>query len=148
MPSESNWFKRDDQYPDEYHYLATQISWGGFQSCAKIKDAEIEQLNAKVAMMSESIKEIWYSNSTQIEETKFYEIIKATEADVTKFINGVRAARDAEWMAEPVAKCFMSTTSDDEGRFYPILVAGLVDGYPEELDGKSTILYAQPKESK
>jgi hypothetical protein len=153
MPSESNWFKRDDQYPDEYHYLATQISWGGFQSCAKIKDAEIagltkqrnayktaddarnklidwkvetgvkektkeldslsserdvnailtveiEQLNAKVAMMSEAIKEIWYSNSTQIEETKFYEIIKATEADVTKWVNGIRANAVVEYLIQ------------------------------------------------
>jgi hypothetical protein len=161
MPSESNWFKRDDQYPDEYHYLATQISWGGFQSCAKIKDAEIEQLNAelerermrlsacgivalanteesatkarlmhddyrsascddvarmvdvqmklrtqveqlnaKVAMMSEVIKEIWYSNSTQIEETKFYEIIKATEADVTKWVNGMRANAVVEYLIQ------------------------------------------------
>jgi hypothetical protein len=48
IPSESNWFKRDDQYPDEYHYLATQISWGGFQACAKIKDLEIAELNNKI----------------------------------------------------------------------------------------------------
>ena len=64
---------------------------------------DIAQLNARVAMLSEAIKEIWYSNSTPIAETKYHEVINATEADVTKWVNGVRAARDAEWMAEPVA---------------------------------------------
>jgi hypothetical protein len=54
MPSESNWFKRDDQYPDEYHYLATQISWGGFQSCAKIKDAEIQTLKGQLSTYQKS----------------------------------------------------------------------------------------------
>ena len=61
---------------------------------------EIEQLNARVAMLSEAIEEIWYSNSTPIAETKYHEVINATEADVTKFINGVKAERDAEWMKE------------------------------------------------
>jgi|GEM_PF-3824304 len=58
---------------------------------------EIEQLNAKVAMMSEAIKEIWYSNSTPIPETKYYEVINATEAYVTKWLNGVevRVLREA-----------------------------------------------------
>jgi len=113
MPGESDWFKMKD---DEYHHLNTQNAWEGFQACAKIKDEyiaelkaevqevlsiaykeresmheKIEQLNAKVAMLSEAIKEIWYSNSTPIPETKYYEVINATEAYVTKWLNGVKA---------------------------------------------------------
>jgi len=52
ISSESNWFKRDDQYPDEYHHLATQMSWEGFQACVNIKDAEIEELKNKLSGQS------------------------------------------------------------------------------------------------
>ena len=77
-----------EQTQKNYHELEQQF----YNSVTENK-----QLNAKVAMMLEAIKEIWYSNSTPIAETKYQEVINATEADVTKWVNGVRAecARDA-----------------------------------------------------
>jgi len=136
----------------------------GFQVCAKIKEGEIsrlkrvvasyspalnaardnelkcaqklDELNAKVAMMLEAIKEIWYSNSTPIAETKYHEVINATEADVTKFINGVKAERDAEWMKEPVA---WLDIENDVFRYRP----------PENWLPQPCIpIFAQPKEVK
>ena len=105
---------------------------------------EIEQLNARVAMLSEAIKEIWYSNSTPIAETKYQEVINATEADVTKFLNGVRAARDAEWMAEPFGYYWQTITQDEEG----IIFGPEVKDYPEWQLKEMQPLYAQPKEVK
>jgi len=69
-------------------------------------EKQIAELIAKVAMMREAIKEIWYSNSTPIAETKYYEVINATEADVTKFINGVKAEA-----LEEASQKFMSGVS-------------------------------------
>jgi len=105
---------------------------------------EIEQLNAKVTMMLEAIKEIWYSNSTPIAETKYHEVINATEADVTKFINGVKAERDAEWMAEPFGYYWQTITQDEEG----IIFGPEVKDYPAWQLKEMQPLYAQPKEVK
>jgi hypothetical protein len=101
---EAWWFSSEVKSPilvSEHSMFFADQAW---QACANIKDAEIMELkerlfeiqnaaielNAKVAMMSEAIKEIWYSNSTPIAETKYQEVINATEAGVTKWVIGVR----------------------------------------------------------
>jgi hypothetical protein len=101
------------QFNGELKYKDVNMScFDGFQACAKIKDAEIaelkyeldgmtmfrdgkvkeiEQLNAKVAMLLDALDEAMYCNNTQVACDKANAAIKATEADVTKWVNGVKA---------------------------------------------------------
>jgi len=114
-----NWDYIDGSgYADE----SIDDAWNGWQACAKIKDAEIaelkekfkdemrvtdyfysknQQLNAKVAMMSEAINCInhWHDwgkdNEGMVVSAehvrKLWATYSATEADVQRFINGVEA---------------------------------------------------------
>ena len=121
----------------------TKNAWYGFKICAKIKDAEIEelnleiqkrdkcsfigamrdcpthgeskeieQLNAKVAMLREAIDDALGSfkctqNAQDYPSTHWSNLatkaLAATEADVTKFLNGVRAGAVAEYLRQAQA---------------------------------------------
>ena len=87
----------------EIEYLKSYIeeqkeSFATMMSASKEKDAEIEQLNAKVAMLTktglEYVDEINNENQTlfEYERTKhnFVEALSATEQDVTRFTNSIR----------------------------------------------------------
>jgi hypothetical protein len=61
----------------------------------EIQNAAIE-LSAKIAMMHEAVDELC---SHEPDFLRVEILVNPSEQAVTKFLNGVRAARDAEWMA-------------------------------------------------
>jgi hypothetical protein len=103
---EAWWFRGEIKSPiliSEHSMFFADQAW---QACSKIKDAEIEQLNTKVAMLRETIDDALGSfkctqNAQDYPSTHWSnlatKVLSATEADVTKFLNGVRADAVAEY---------------------------------------------------
>lgn len=107
-----------------------KIMFEVWRACAKIKDAEIAELNARVAMLRNALQEAMYSNSTSVSSMKADVALTTTEADVTTFINGIKAERDAEWMSKPVVNMGVA--------FFPW----------ERIPEIGETLYAKPKDIK
>ena len=67
-------------YPEQLQAFADAIT--------KEKDAEIEQLNAKVAMMSNAVSRAYTHSNLEHLKPLF---LVTTEQDVTRWVNGVKA---------------------------------------------------------
>ena len=113
-----------EQTQKNYHELEQQF----YNSVTENK-----QLNTYAAMLHDALD---YHQEQTRPISKTQEALSATEADVTKFINGVKAERDAEWMKEPVA---WLDIENDVFRYRP----------PENWLPQPCIpIFAQPKEVK
>jgi hypothetical protein len=93
--------QKSEFHPDWSMLEACQDSLREHMGIINLRDAEIERLHARVAMLSEALEfECGDRCNAEYNPCSARQAINATEADVTKWVNGMRANAVVEYLKQ------------------------------------------------